>query len=185
MHILGSSACVLALLLPCTGCGLFDTSELPTLDSGDMQLLILSDKTVYKLGETPRITAQIINRSEKDTYFLSWFPWGPREGLQVSLRRPPDAPPPEYPRLIHGWPGLKWGGSNWNFNVQFSLMRPGDTVGLSLYNHIRPEMFNAPGAYEIQINYTNQGGDFDGWLSSAEESPRVFGNYRDGNGTGT
>ena len=87
-------------------------AQLPTLSSGDFQLLIFSDKLSYKLGETPRITAQIINRSQHGVYFHDWSPTKP-PGLEVFVVRPADALPidkwsaasckPTYHRFYGGW----------------------------------------------------------------------------------
>ena len=133
-------------------------AQLPALSSGDFQLLIFSDKLSYKLGETPRITAQIINRSEHGVYFHDWSPTKP-PGLEVFVVRPADALPidkwsaasckPTYHRFYGGW----WGNVH---SSAFTYLVPGGVYPLEPCHQVSQGLFSSPGTYDIHIVFTNE-----------------------------
>ena len=110
--VASTSLILFALLVVYIARSLNASAQLPALDSDDFQLLIFRDKHSYKLGEVPRITAQIINRSQHGVYFHDWSPTKP-PGLEVFVVRPADALPidkwsaasckPTYHRFYGGW----------------------------------------------------------------------------------
>ena len=147
-------------------------AQLPTLSSGDFQLLIFSDKLSYKLGETPHITAQIINRSEHGVYFHDWSPTKP-PGLEVFVVRPAGALPidkrsgsscaPTYSGYFRGW----WGNG---YSYKFTYLVPGGVYPLEPCHQVSQGLFSSPGTYDIHIVFTNETEAFETRLANVGTS---------------
>lgn len=156
------------LLVVSVGRILSEPAQLPTLDSNDFQLLIFSDNLTYKLGETPHITAQILNRSQRGAYFHNWSPTRPPE-LEVLVKRPADALPidkrsasscaPTYSGFFRGWGGNV-------YSSKFTYLPPGAMYPLDPCKQLPQGLFNSPGEYEIHVVYTNETEKFESQLAN-------------------
>lgn len=142
------------------------------LDSSDMQLLIFSDKMEYVQGETPYITAQIINRSGETAYFLRWCVYQP-PALEVWIKGPDDS------EAIERLQQREW-QTNYrrdhvgSFHTRVEPFAPESTVDLHPGLHQRPEIFDTPGIYEISIVYSNELPEYDEWVDAAKTTKKIF-----------
>ena len=161
-------------------------AKLPTFVSDDFQLVISSDKSIYKLGETPQISAKIVNRSEHSVFFHNWSPTKP-PGLEVFIVRPADALPidkrsasscaPTYPGFFRGW----WGNS---YSSRFTHLLPGMTYPLDPCSQLPQGLFTSPGTYDIHIVFTNETEDFETMLADVGTSYINY-TYKTGKQDGT
>ncbi len=170
--VASTSLILFALLVVYIAGSLNASAQLPALDSDDFQLLIFRDKHSYKLGEVPRITAQIINRSEHGVYFHDWSPTKP-PGLEVFVKRPADALAidkrsvsscaPTYSGFFRGWGGTIYSSA-------FTYLFPGATYSLEPCSQLPQGLFNSPGTYDIHIVFTNETEAFETRLANVGTS---------------
>ncbi|MBX3179290.1 MAG: hypothetical protein KF886_18195 [Candidatus Hydrogenedentes bacterium] len=142
---------------------------------GDFELKLSADKAEYRVGEPPRLSAIVTNKSGKEVLLvpaLDGSDMGRYPAVRFTVTRPQDAPPPE----MLG----RCGNTN---NIQ-----PGDFVRVEKGGSLdvaaawvapRERLFNAPGTYTIAVTYDTSAGNkswygFMGVLKGKREIDRLL-----------
>ncbi len=156
----------------------FATSDRDVIDASDFELLLSMDKTEYELGEKPKCSVKLINRSNKRVMLIRPLD-GSTRGRFPQFMWTYTVPEDALPRQ----PWLGCGNTNPITPGDFFTLGAGQSVelGTSWGAIASNELDRGPGEYTVQVIYSTDQSDVRGWLGGPlgdKESLRLA-NYID------